>query len=186
MYNFIMNRKYIFSLLHREKEIQKYLNINYSKTNASECMIKYLFRMLYLIDADEIHYKTVNRMIHEKGYNNRITIVERNAIQECLVRLHDILSNIKLSSANEVFYYITDGNKLMLVRSFFVNLEISQAKVKIGKKKIEVFGKLTEEDFMNRLKDSMLPLLPMDDDSFFKEDSLNIVREVFEYYQDNI
>ena len=181
-----MNRKYIFSLLHREKEIQKYLNINYSKTNASECMIKYLFRMLYLIDADEIHYKTVNRMIHEKGYNNRITIVERNAIQECLVRLHDILSNIKLSSANEVFYYITDGNKLMLVRSFFVNLEISQAKVKIGKKKIEVFGKLTEEDFMNRLKDSMLPLLPMDDDSFFKEDSLNIVREVFEYYQDNI
>ena len=47
-----MNRKYIFSLLHREKEIQRYLNINYSKTtNASERMIKHLFRMLYLIDA---------------------------------------------------------------------------------------------------------------------------------------
>ena len=75
-----VRRTYIFSLLHREKEIQKYLNANYSKTNASERMIKYLFRMLYLIDADEIHYKTVNRMIHEKGYNNRITMVERNAI----------------------------------------------------------------------------------------------------------
>lgn len=180
-----MNRKYIFSLLHREKEIQKYLNINYSKTNASECMIKHLFRMLYLIDADEIHYKTVNRMIHEKGYNNCITMVERNAIQECLVRLHDILSNIKLFSANEVFYYITDGNMLMLVRSFFTNLEINQAKVKLSKKKIEVFGQLTEEEFMNRLKDSMLPLLPMDE-SFTIDESSNLVREVFEYCQDNI
>lgn len=73
----------------------------------------------------------------------------------------------------------------MLVRSFFTNLEINQAKVKLNKKKIEVFGQLTEEEFMNRLKDLMLPLLPMDD-SFKIDDSLNIVREVFEYCQDNI
>ena len=57
--------------------------------------------------------------------------------------------------------------------------------MKVNKKKIEVFGQLTEEEFMNRLKDSMLPLLPMDK-SFEINDSLNIVREVFEYCQDNI
>ena len=37
---------------------------------------------------------------------------------------------------------------------------------------------------MNRLKDSMLPLLPMDE-SFNMDEASNLVREVFEYCQDS-
>ena len=135
--------------------------------------------MLYLIDGDEIHYKTVNRMIHEKVYY-KLTIVERNAINECLVRLHDILSKIRLSSANEVFYYITDGN--MLVGSFFRGLshinKINQAQVKVGKKKIEVFGELMEEEFITK----QLSYLPMDD-NLAENEAFKIVKDVFEYHK---
>ena len=70
----------------------------------------------------------------------------------------------------------------MLVGSFFRGLshinKINQAQVKVGKKKIEVFGELMEEEFITK----QLSYLPMDD-NLAENEAFKIVKDVFEYHK---
>ena len=181
----IMNnayREYIFELLHYKKNIEK-LCTSLDKVVISQTMKLKLLTMLYVINADEYMYKTMNNIIHITVSYRFITISEKNAIQECLDKLSNIISELRLKTSNDVFRYIT--NNFYIVKPFCdifrseLKLYCYRRGVLINSQKIESFCELEDEnELMNKFKNIILPILPMDE-LLSIEESLKIVRDVF-------
>jgi hypothetical protein len=116
-----------------------------------------------------------------KGFYS--TVSSENAIQECLDKLSNIISELRLKTSNDIFRYIT--NNFYIVKPF-CDIFMSELKlycyrrgVLINSQKIELFCELEDENkLMNKFKNIILPILPMDE-LLSIEESLKIVRDVF-------
>jgi hypothetical protein len=145
-------REYIFELLHYKKNIEK-LCTSLDKVVISQTMKLKLLTMLYVINADEYMYKTMNNIIHITVSYRFITLSEKNAIQECLDKLSNIISELRLKTSNDVFKYIT--NNFYIVKPFCdifrseLKLYCYRRGVLLNSQKIESFCELEDENEAN-------------------------------------